>query len=329
MAITSGFFDSSDGDRTYTAEQMSSYFDGIVSDGVFETVGGRMAVTAALSGLAVQVDTGRALIQSHWVKNDALATVSLSAADIQYPRMDAIVLRLDASNRQITLTSKSGTPSANPQLPAITRSDTVYELYLASVYVPKNATAPGQITDLRPSGYCGWVTGVVQQVDTSDLFEQWDAAYARQYAEFAAYIAQKQAAFDQWFGTLTGQLIVETGLTKYQARISATAGSTAAVINVPEFVKGVDVLLVFFDGLAQIEDIDYEIITLRTPHILGDYAINLKPSGRTFGKATQVSYIVLKNEIGKNVAMVENATLTVTPVYASEVASAGDFEGEA
>lgn len=34
MAITCGFFDSVSGDRTYDADQMSTYFEGLISDGV-------------------------------------------------------------------------------------------------------------------------------------------------------------------------------------------------------------------------------------------------------------------------------------------------------
>ena len=39
MSVTSGFFDSINGDRKYNAEQMSSIFDGIVTDGVFQNIG--------------------------------------------------------------------------------------------------------------------------------------------------------------------------------------------------------------------------------------------------------------------------------------------------
>ena len=34
MSLTSGFYNSLDGDRTYNAEQMSELFDGIINDGI-------------------------------------------------------------------------------------------------------------------------------------------------------------------------------------------------------------------------------------------------------------------------------------------------------
>ena len=33
------------------------------------------------------------------------------------------------------------------------------------------------ITDFRTSALCGYVTGLIKQVDTSTLFAQWQAAY--------------------------------------------------------------------------------------------------------------------------------------------------------
>lgn len=39
MAFTYGFFNSLNGDRKYTAEQLSSIFDGLITDGVFDSIG--------------------------------------------------------------------------------------------------------------------------------------------------------------------------------------------------------------------------------------------------------------------------------------------------
>ena len=38
MSITSGFYNSYNGDRRYNAEQMSAIFDGIINDGVFSNI---------------------------------------------------------------------------------------------------------------------------------------------------------------------------------------------------------------------------------------------------------------------------------------------------
>ena len=69
MAVTYGFFDSVNGDRKYNAEQMSDYFKGIVTEGVFQHVDNGLQVIAG-TGMTVKVKTGRAIIQNRWVEND-------------------------------------------------------------------------------------------------------------------------------------------------------------------------------------------------------------------------------------------------------------------
>ena len=51
MSITSGFFNSVNGDRTYNADQMSTYFKGLIGSGVYENVGGALQVLAGIAGL--------------------------------------------------------------------------------------------------------------------------------------------------------------------------------------------------------------------------------------------------------------------------------------
>ena len=305
--ITSGFFDSVNSDRLYNAEQMSSYFDGIVSNGVYEMIGDRFLVSEN-SGLTVNVGTGRAIINCHWIKNDTVSTLSISPADVQYGRVDAIVLRLDLSERMISLTVKNGTPSASPLMPEITRNDTVYELYLATVYVAKNATqvTAAEITDLRPSVYCGWVTGVIKQVDTSDLFLQWQAAYEKQFATFDAYMNAKMQEFNSWFAALTKQLTVQTGVTKYEYRQTLGPGSNTATVDIDEYDMNADVLLVFVDGVYYSEGYDYEI---KPP--VRVWAYPLVRFNQKFNKSTKITMVVLKNVIGQNVITANAGNLVI------------------
>lgn len=300
MAITSGFFDSVAEDRLYDAEQITAYFDGLVSDGIYESIGNRFAVSAAPSGLAVSVGTGRAIIKAHWIKSDDAATVSLAAADVQYPRIDAIVLRLDMTARAVTLVSKTGTPAASPAMPEITRTDEVYELYLASVYVAKNATAPGTITDLRPSTYCGWVTGIVQQVDTSDLFVQWQAAYAEQFAEFASYMAAQKDAFDLWFDSLTRTLTVDTRIEKLQNAYTITNNTTYFInIGIPKYDSSADILFAYRNGRIMEEGEDYTV-SGQGFALINDY----------FDRGDRVLFIVLHSTAALDVTTGDTSIIT-------------------
>lgn len=296
MAITFGFFDSVSGDRTYDADQMSTYFEGLISDGVYENIGDKFLVTSN-SGLTLNVGSGRAIVRSHWIKNDATATVTLDPADLQYGRIDAVVLRYDTSARSISLAVKKGTPSDSPSMPAITRNDSVYELYLASVLLKKAGTQPEMITDLRPSTYCGWVTGIVKQVDTSQLFVQWQEAYERQYAKFDAYMQAKMTEFNIWFEHLTRDLTVDCTIEKYQAEATPIEGSVGTIINIPEYDPETDVLFAFVNGVHYAGDIDYRVNVSQ----FGTKIMELLPAGRTFNDDDRVIFVVLKSVVGGNI----------------------------
>ena len=308
MAITSGFFNSIDGDRTYNAEEMTTYFDGLVSDGVYENIGDRFLVSEN-AGMTVKVGTGRAIILSRWVKNDAQTVLNIDPADVQFGRIDAVTLRLDLDNRFISLYVKKGTPSSSPSIPEITRNDIVYELFLAAVYVAKNATTPTLITDLRPSIYCGWVTGIIQQVNTADLFDQWNRAYEKQYAEFDAYMNEKMQQFNEWFNSLTRQLIVQTGVTKYEAKNRLPAGVTGCIINIQEYDNEKDVLLVFADGLYCCEGVDYHIATFLDLKLVKFYSAS--------SSQRQLTFVCLKNVVGQNVIGVGDSGLSTAVMSGS------------
>lgn len=225
MALTYGFFDAvydSDAgtyDRTYTAEQMSLYFKGLVSDGVIANVGNMMAVTPG-SGMAVQVGTGRMFIDSRWLQNSSALNISISAAHATLARKDIIVARLDYSNRLISIVAKNGTPAATPTAPTVQRDGTYFEMKLAEIYINAGATsiAAANITDTRQNeNVCGYVTGLVDQIETSGMW------------------AQLQDDFETWFDEMKEQLTtdaagnLQTEIDALDTRVSANTqvGSTA------------------------------------------------------------------------------------------------------
>lgn len=264
MAVSSGFFNSVEGDRLYNADTMSEYFEGLISQGVFENVGDRMQVTAG-AGMSVNVGSGRAIVKTKWCKNDSALNLAITAADLQKNRIDAIAVRFDASARAVSVVVKEGTATTGTATPPsrATGAD-VYELFLAYVNVPKNTSAITQalITDLRSSDMCGWVTGIIEQVDTSDLFAQWQAAYENYYASataaFNAYIAAKQAEFEAWFDDLTEQLRVDTTIKKYQQTWYLGDGVSEIPVGIEQYTSD-DILLAFVNGVLLDEGTEYTI----------------------------------------------------------------------
>ncbi|NEM83702.1 hypothetical protein G3V89_23310, partial [Escherichia coli] len=89
MAITSGFFNSLDGDRKYDARQMSEIFDGVILDGVFMSIGDALK-TVPSSGMTVAVGSGRAWFLHTWTKNDSDYLITVSPAESVLNRIDTI-----------------------------------------------------------------------------------------------------------------------------------------------------------------------------------------------------------------------------------------------
>lgn len=200
MAITSGFFNSVNGDRRYNAAQIGEYLQYIVGSGVFPYVSTSLQVLAT-DGMTVEVQAGRAMLDHHYMDNDAPITLTLNAGGSQ-DRIDGIIMYVDMTERACGITIKEGTPAAAPVRPAMTRTDVRKEYMLAAIRIPKLSTAITQssITDTRPdSTVCGWVSGLIDQVDTATLFDQWQTAYEEAYAELGDYLAAQKAAWDAFF----------------------------------------------------------------------------------------------------------------------------------
>ena len=87
MAFYSGFFNSKGLDRTYTAEDFTSYLSSIICNGILDTYGQMFKLTAASSGLKVNLGTGKAWINGHYFINDARYSIDLSSyQDESLPR---------------------------------------------------------------------------------------------------------------------------------------------------------------------------------------------------------------------------------------------------
>lgn len=246
MAVTYGFFDSINGDRTYNADQISEYFLKLISNGVFATPATAMQVTAT-TGLIVNVSAGWGFINCKWVKNDNDYALQLDAADTSFARIDRVVLHLDISHehRYITIEIKKGTPAATPTPPTLTRSGDVYELSLAQIAVAANATAITQadITDERAdTSVCGYVTGLIDQIDTTNLF------------------AQFTAAFDTWFGDIKDEVKSTTIVMQYHSRyVTETGSETTIPIQIDSYNETLDILYVYINGLKLVPNVDYTI----------------------------------------------------------------------
>ena len=192
MAVTSGFYNSVSGDRKYNALQMSSIFDGIIEDGVYNSIGDRFSLTAG-EGNTVIVGTGRAWFNHTWTLNDADYPLIIEPAEVVLNRYDAIVIEVNGSNavRNNSIKVVKGTAGSSPSKPTMAKGeDNIWQHPLGYVYVPAGASSISQsnIEYVVGSSECPFVIAAVQSVDIDALVAQW------------------QNEFDTWFDNLETQL---------------------------------------------------------------------------------------------------------------------------
>lgn len=295
MAIKYGFFNSSGGDRLYSAEDIGRYIQGLISSGVYADSSSSLQVLAG-DGMEVQVQPGRAMLDCHYLENTEPYALTLSVGGT-LDRIDAIVARLDLNSRLCEIAVKEGTPAATPKAPTLTRSDVKKEYMLASVYVTKLSTALTQenITDTRADNtVCGWVHGLIDQVDTAALFAQYQAAYAAELDNMRAFAAAQRQAIAEFYSALTEDLTVQTYIQEYRNSVTIEeAGTTELPIGISDYVPAEDVLLVNLHGLL-LQASDYTVTGTGSAAVC---TLNVNTSA---GHA--VEFRVLKSKIGSAAA---------------------------
>jgi hypothetical protein len=152
-----------------------------LNTGVIEDYLNELAVTADGSGMTVSVATGGAWVEGFYFDSDAAEALTIAAADASNERIDRIVVRLDRVANTVALAVLQGTAAASPTAPALTQTDSLYELGLATVSVDAavGVIAADQVTDTRSysgnlsrsegnAAYVAQGAGVTQRTSTSE-----------------------------------------------------------------------------------------------------------------------------------------------------------------
>lgn len=176
-----GFHNSVNGDRVYNADQMSGIFNGLISDGVYENVGNKLAVQPN-SGMVIQIATGRGWFNGRWINNTSEYLITLDESDVLLNRYAAICVKGDNSTGVRTTLPyvKYSDFATTPVKPTMTRTTDVKEYCLAYVYIKAGATAitAADIEDTRQdTNLCGWVTGAIDQITPDTLYTQFTAQF--------------------------------------------------------------------------------------------------------------------------------------------------------
>lgn len=191
MSFTYGFYESKNGDRSYKARQFARLFDGLITDGVFMTVGDCFAVKPN-SGMSVSVGTGKAWFNHTWSENDTEMIVTTEESDMLLDRIDALVLEVDETEsvRANSIKFITGTAATIPVKPTLTNTEYVHQHPLRYIAIPANSTEikAENIENVVGTSECPFVTGVLEGMNIDMLVAQWEAQ------------------FDAWFEHLKNQL---------------------------------------------------------------------------------------------------------------------------
>lgn len=213
MSVSSGFFNSLNGDRKYNAAQMSAIFDGLIIDGVFASIGTAFAVKAA-GGLTVNVGVGKAWFDHTWTVNDSILLMTAPEAEVLLDRIDAVVLEVNGTEsvRENTIKFVKGNPSNAPSRPTLTNEGNVHQYPLCYIY-RKYGTAVIDQADITPmvgTESTPFVTGILQTISLDELLGKWQDELDRftdaRSQEVDDWITQEESDFTTWFNEMKADL---------------------------------------------------------------------------------------------------------------------------
>lgn len=213
MSLTYGFYNSVSHDRKYNAEQLSSIFDGLITDGIYDTVG-QCFLVRAYSGMTIYVGTGRAWFNHTWTLNDAIMPLTLEDSELVQYRKDAVVIEIDHTTavRANSIKVIKGTPADTEALcepPTMVNTEFVHQYPLAYITVGPNVAeiSDAVIENTVGTSACPFVDGLLQRITTDQLIVQW------------------RAQFEAWFDTLR-DIMDENVATHLQNEIEAVDEQT-------------------------------------------------------------------------------------------------------
>lgn len=183
--ITSGFFNSLNGDRKYDMTQLSDLFNSLIKDGIFASIGTAFAVSAS-SGNTVNIGIGRAWFNSTWVFNSAIELIDCGVSEVLLNRYDAVVIEIDRTNsvRSGTVKVVKGTPSSSPTKPVMIDTELKHQYPLAFILrkAGSEEIVQADIQSMIGTSSCPYVSGILETQNIDAVVAQWNAEFATWFA---------------------------------------------------------------------------------------------------------------------------------------------------
>lgn len=216
--IRSGFFNATNHDKQYYASDISRLFNALVNDGIFENIGNHFSPRPG-AGMQVIIGAGMSYINSTWTLNDSDHVVNIDEAPYVsgYKRIDGIFIRSYNVNNVTTKdndiyymkgTETSDTPTA--PVPEQTEDEVYTPLCYVTVTNGDTEITAASIRNVIGLSDSPYITGILQTVDISELFNQWSAQWnawiGMQTRNFNTWNEGMLNDFVEWFNQIKGIL---------------------------------------------------------------------------------------------------------------------------
>lgn len=223
MTFRSGFWNSIDGDRTYSAEDMAIPFEGIITEGVFANWGDAFKATV-INESTIAIGSGKAWFSKKWVQNDSVYQMPINVSEYASstePRtaVVGIDLKVEPYYRfaRFSTDEQRYYGSFVELLNAITDRNAgrnTLPLFAINFAAGDSSLQQSNITNLVGTPWCPYVTAPVQTITVDDIRGKWDASYNALMKDIVSNAQTKaseaesnfEASFNTWFLTLKNQL---------------------------------------------------------------------------------------------------------------------------
>lgn len=228
-----GFYNSENGDRMYNAEDFCKIFDGVIQDGVFETIGDHFRVEQE-DGTShrCKVKTGKAWLNHTYTVRDEIDYLDFNLVTAATEsRIDAVVIHIDLENRINTIKVVEGTQSTSPVKPPLTNNDDVKEYALAYITLKYSENSAVKNENIENN------VGVNNNTDSTHPVLPYVLG-AMQIMTPTDAVQQLEASILSWFDRMKGQLSIDAAAHLQEEIDDLIVVSTAPLTSASQLTNG-------------------------------------------------------------------------------------------
>ncbi|EJO5347294.1 PQQ-binding-like beta-propeller repeat protein [Clostridium botulinum] len=310
-------------DRVYLAEDFAGYFAKFIGTGVYPNPATGLQVISIDNDMNIRIKKGNGYILGREFENTDDYIIKLDVADGVLSRIDRVVLRLDYLDRKIKPILKKGDYTSNPVAKSLQRDADAYEIALADVYIKNGVinVMQSNITDLRLNKeLCGIVHGVIQQVDTTEIFRQFQAWFSEQRqlheGDFEKWLNEFKIAtgkkFEDWVNDLKNSLDpnediaaqLQMQISTIKSDLADIATDTKRLTNAKDITGAINELFTNADngkqswvdviGSPLLNTDNFSTLKYKTRILKNTFASNLTAKGQSSSETESLSNLINK-----------------------------------